>query len=94
MPEAMIVFQPNPRSFAIVAFMLMIAVRLLFVIYETLPGFPWWWKTVLALTKTLKLEGMGYYVSPFVYRGRLVPRRHRNHPVRNTHDIEIGSLPA
>ena len=94
MPEAMVVFQPNPKSFAIVAFMLMIAVRLLFVIYETLPGFLWWWNTVLALTKISKLEGAGYYVSPFVYGGRLVPRRDRNNPERHTHDIEMGSLPA
>jgi hypothetical protein len=94
MPEAMVVFQPNPKSFAIVAFMLMIAVRLLFLIYESLPGFSWWWKTVLALTKTLKLEGLGYCVSLFVNRSRVVLRRDRNYLDKNTHDVEMGSLSA
>lgn len=94
MPEAMVVFQPNSKSFIIVAFILMVAIRLIFVICETLPGFLWWWKAFFALTKIVKLEGEGYCVWLSAYGSMLVPRRDRNYPNRNTHDVERGTLTA
>ncbi len=92
MPQAMILLQPNSRSFIIVIIVFMIALRVLFVISNALPGFTWWWKIIKTGMKALKVDGIACNVSSLCpFRTWLVSRRDQNHRDRNTHDIETGT---
>ncbi len=72
---------------------IMVVVKLLHVVSGAIPGFPWWWKTAVALMKTMKLEGLKVSLSLDTC-SRLVRRRDRRHHGRNasSNDVEMGTV--
>jgi hypothetical protein len=71
----------------------MVVMKLLHVISSALPGFPWWWKTIIAVAKTMKLEGMG---DPLLLGACVRRVWHRDHrcPDRNTSDVDVEMGPV
>jgi len=66
----------------------MIGTRLLLVAQRVLPGISWWWKTIIALKKSIKLDEVGKPVLvAFANRKRRYDSKHQED------DIELGSLP-
>jgi len=94
LPRSMLPLPPNLQSFAILTFAIMVVMKLLHVISSALPGFPWWWKTIVTVAKTMKLEGMRDLLWPGACM-RLMGRRDR-YPDRNTSnvDVEMGPVQA
>jgi len=83
---------PNPTSLFMLTAVFMVAMRLLYAIFGALSGLNWKWKTLMTLTKTMKLEGAGSCLSPRAWR-RLVPGRARSQNDRNTpQDVEMGTV--
>jgi hypothetical protein len=56
MPESVIPFKPNSKSFFISIFVIMAIVRLLFVLIGALVRRPWLWRKVAAWKKTIQLD--------------------------------------
>lgn len=82
----------NPTSLLILTAIFMVAMRLLRAIFGAISGLDWTWKTLMTLTKTMKLEGVGCCLSPRAWR-RLVPGRARAQHDRNTpQDVEMGTV--
>ena len=56
MPESVLPFKLNSKSFAISIFVIMAIVRLLFILLGMLVRRPWLWRKVTAWKKTEQLE--------------------------------------
>ncbi|PSS22711.1 hypothetical protein M430DRAFT_16661 [Amorphotheca resinae ATCC 22711] len=84
MPQAVIPFKLDSKSFIVTTFTIMVVVRLLFVVIRALLRQPWWWKKITAWMKKLQLDEMAH--------SRLALRRGRIYPDRSTDDIEMDTL--
>lgn len=78
MPQAVIPFKLNPKSFVIAIFVIMATVRLLFVVFGALLR---WWKAI-------PLNGMALGPKTMEKVGWFIARRGRNY----SDDLETGCL--
>lgn len=95
MPEAVIPFQPNFKSFIITIFVMMIVVRLLFVILGGLSRQPWRWRRFSAWIKTAQLDGIRapWINSAVNYASDILSlARGRNHSTAMVEGIEMDTL--
>ncbi|KAH8797592.1 hypothetical protein F5882DRAFT_17452 [Hyaloscypha sp. PMI_1271] len=79
---------PPPLAIVILTAVFITSTVLLHTIFRALPGISWWWKTIIALKKSIKLDEVGKPVSVAFANTK---RRFDNN--RQEDDIELGSLP-
>jgi len=92
MPEAVIPFKLNSRSFTIAIFVIMAVVRLLFVVLGALTRRPWWWKKITAWMKTMQLDETAHHLSTSEYGSRLALRRGHNYRDRTMDGVEMDTI--
>ena len=54
MPQTVIPFKPNSRSFVMAILIIMAALRLLFFVQDALLYRSWWWKRIIALMEIIR----------------------------------------
>jgi len=92
MPQAVIPFKLNFKSFAITILVIMVVVRLLFVILGALLRRSWWWKKITAWTKEMQLDVKTQIFSTCEYGSRLALRRDRNYRYKIIDGVEMNTL--
>lgn len=67
----------------------MVVMKLLQAISCVLPGFSWWWNKIVALAKTMTLEGRGNAIPLRSWSGPVQPGDY-DRPTAGTLDVEMG----
>jgi len=88
-PHSVLPFPQTPQSFVILTISIAVAMKLLHLISCLLPGYTWWWNTIFALAKTLKLEGWGCLFTSRVWRWQAQPEDNDRNTA-DTIDVEMG----
>ena len=83
MPQAVIPFTRNPKSFIVTIFVIMAMVRLLFLVFGALLHR---WKIVNASVKEMPFNQMAFRPWGIERIGLFTPRRGRNH----SNNVELG----
>lgn len=78
MPQTVVPFKLNPSSFAIVIFVIMGVLRLLFFLQDVLLHRPRWWKIITALMKIITWSEVIDRLLAGIYGSALTRKRFRN----------------
>jgi hypothetical protein len=92
MPQAVIPFKLNAKSFFIATLVIMAVVRLLFAVLGALLRQSWWWKKITTWVKTMQLDEMTRRLSTSHYGNRFALRGVRSYPDRATEGVEMDTF--
>jgi len=92
MPQAVIPFKQDPKSFILAILVIMVLVRLLFVLISALPRRPWWWNKITTWMRMMhRTEGANRRRVMNNYRRSLIWNGDRS-PERTTDLVEFETL--
>jgi hypothetical protein len=92
MPDEVIPFKLNFKSFIISILVIMVMLRLLFVVQDVLLHRSWWWKRVTSLVKTGQWDEMAQRLLTNIYNSVPLRRRGRTFAERTTDGVEMETF--
>jgi hypothetical protein len=92
MPQAVIPFKLDSKSFIIAIIVIMGLVRLSFVFLCALPHHSWWWKKIKAGVQTMHLDELSYGLPAIDFCSGLTIRRGRNQPDSTANSVEMNTF--
>ena len=92
MPQAVIPFKLNAKSFVIAVVVIMVVLRLLFSLHDAFLHRSRWWKKVTQCMATMQLDEISHRLSISEYGSMFVRRIRRNCVGGSAADVEMETF--